>query len=168
MTRIGLTWRTWVSLHQYPPPISLPQSAENQSIGPSPIVPHLLATQAERGMLLPHVVLFILDTFQRTRVERRGRRERPPCRISYKYCCLAPYVGTGPKHRRQSACGKAWAFYRLESPKVTLETWSLKEKQMKWTENTDLSWWPQMSDQGKATSLPFVLADTVGLGYLDR
>lgn len=25
--------------------------------------------------------------------EEEGR-ERPPCRISYKYCCLAPYVDT--------------------------------------------------------------------------
>lgn len=70
-------------------------------------------------------------------------------------------VGTRHKHCRQSACGKAWAFYQLESPKVKLVMWNLKEKQMKSTERADLNSLPQLRDQGKATSMPFVLGDTV-------
>ena len=70
-------------------------------------------------------------------------------------------IGTRLKCYRQSACGKAWAFYQLVSPKVKLVMWNLKEKQMKWTEGTDLNWLPQLRDQSKAISMPFVLGDTV-------
>lgn len=76
-------------------------------------------TARERNVLATCAhVYFILDAFQRSRVWEEGEGGRgPPCRISYRYYCPTPYVGTGPKHSRQSGCGKAWAFYQLASSK---------------------------------------------------
>lgn len=107
-------------------PIAYPQSANNQSSRRLLLVFHLLEWE-ERGMLLPHVLLFILDAFQRAEEKREGRRG-PPCRISFKYYCPSPYVGTGPKHSRQSACGKTWTFCQLESSKGQIKDLEFKRE----------------------------------------
>lgn len=116
-------------------------------------------------MLLPHVLWFILDTFQRTGAGERKGRERPLCRISYKYRCPAPYVGTGPKYSRQSACGKAWASYQIASSKDQIRDLKFKREtnKMNWASSSELvtsaEWlW-------KATSLLYVLVSRGWLGY---
>lgn len=111
-------------------------------------------------MLLPHVLLFILDAFQRAGGGEKAETERPPCRISYKSCCPTPYVGTEPKRSRQSACGKTLAFYQLASSKGQIRDLDFKRDTNKRTEQADLNWMPQMGDHKKAISWPFVLVNT--------